>query len=73
MIAQHADVIGMTIGSECSVAGELGLRYAAICVVDNLANGVGATELTVAELERGRERNRERLIAALAGALDALG
>jgi 5'-methylthioadenosine phosphorylase len=73
LIAQHADVIGMTIGSECSVAGEVGLRYAAICVVDNLANGVGATELTVAELERGRERNRKRLVAALAGALDALG
>ena len=37
----HADVIGMTVASECVVAGELGLRYAALCVVDNLANGVG--------------------------------
>ena len=39
LIAAHADVVGMTIASECVVAGELGLDYAALCVVDNLANG----------------------------------
>src|SRR6201992_1541435 len=41
MIAPHADLVGMTIASECVIAGELGLEYAAICVVDNLANGLG--------------------------------
>ena len=41
LIAAHADVVGMTMASECIVAGELGLAYAAVCVVDNLANGVG--------------------------------
>ena len=39
MIAAHADVIGMTVASECIVAGELGMAYAAVCTVDNLANG----------------------------------
>src|SRR5918995_4956844 len=38
LIGAHADVVGMTLGSECVVAGELGVPYAAICVVDNLAN-----------------------------------
>src|SRR4051812_45096073 len=38
LIAAHADVIGMTIATESVVAGELGLRYAAVCIVDNLAN-----------------------------------
>ena len=42
MIAPHADVVGMTLGAECVIAGELGLEYAAICVVDNLANGLAA-------------------------------
>ncbi len=42
MFAQHADVVGMTMASECVVAGELGLAYASVCVVDNLANGVAA-------------------------------
>jgi len=64
-IAPHADVVGMTIASECVIAGELGLPYAAICIVDNLANGVGERELTVTEFEEGRRRNRERLAAAI--------
>ena len=41
LMAAHADVVGMTIATECVVAGELGLDYAALCVVDNLANGLG--------------------------------
>jgi len=71
LIAQHADVIGMTIASECVIAGELGLPYAAICIVDNLANGVGERELTVEEFQAGRAQNRERLSAALAAILPA--
>ena len=72
LIARHADVIGMTIASECAVAGELGLRYAAICIVDNLANGVGGRELTVEEFEAGRKRNRDRLGAAVSAIASAL-
>jgi 5'-methylthioadenosine phosphorylase len=72
-IAEHADVIGMTIASECVIAGEVGLRYAAVCMVDNLANGVGQTELEIEELERGRERNRAVLVRVLSEVLPALG
>ena len=72
VIAPQADVIGMTIASECSAAGDLGLRYAAVCVVDNLANGIGDDDLTIEELERGREGNRTRLVEALSGALPRL-
>jgi 5'-methylthioadenosine phosphorylase len=72
LAAAHAHVIGMTVGSECVIAGELGLRYAALCVVDNLANGVDGRELTVAALEANRAANRERLLAVLAAALPAL-
>ena len=72
LIAAHADVIGMTIASECVVAGELGLRYAALCMVDNLANGVGEAPLTLAEVEANRAANRAALEAAIAGALPAL-
>jgi 5'-methylthioadenosine phosphorylase len=73
LIAAHADVVGMTIASECVVAGELGLDYAALCVVDNLANGVAAAPLTVAEYESGRLANRERIEAALRSVLPELG
>jgi purine nucleoside phosphorylase len=72
LIAEHADVIGMTIASESVIAGELGLPYAAICIVDNLANGVGERELTVDEFQAGRARNRDRLSAAVAAVLPEL-
>ena len=65
LIAAHAEVIGMTVAAECVLAGELGLDYAAICIVDNLANGVAETQLTVEEFEAGKAANRERLVAAL--------
>ena len=71
-IAERADVIGMTIGTECVVAGELGISYAAICVVDNLANGVGERELSLAEIEHNRDRHRAELQRALSVALPSL-
>ena len=61
LIAPHADVVGMTIASECVVAREPGLEYAALCVVDNLANGVGPGELTVVELDDDRAANASLL------------
>jgi 5'-methylthioadenosine phosphorylase len=73
LIAAHADVVGMTIGSECVVAGELGLEYAALCVVDNLANGIGEGELDVAALEDDRLANAARLRDGLAAVLPQLG
>ncbi len=72
LIAAHADLVGMTLASECVVAGELGLPYAAVCVVDNLANGIAAEPLSPAELEADRERNAERLRADLEAALPRL-
>jgi 5'-methylthioadenosine phosphorylase len=67
-IARHADVVGMTAASECIVANELGLDYATWCVVDNVANGLGAENLTREEFEAGKVANQQRVIAAL-GAL----
>ncbi len=64
-IAQFADVVGMTVASECVLAGELDLAYAAVCVVDNLANGVGDANLTVDEFEAGKAANRAAVIATL--------
>jgi 5'-methylthioadenosine phosphorylase len=62
----------MTIAAECVAAFDLGLAYAAICVVDNLANGVGESELTTDELEAGRARNREAVVRGLELAVPAL-
>jgi 5'-methylthioadenosine phosphorylase len=73
LIAAHADVVGMTIASECVVAGELGLAYAALCVVDNLANGIGDGSLSLTELEADRVANAALLRDGLAAVLPQLG
>ena len=72
LLATFADVVGMTIGSECAAAGQLGLAYAAVCVVDNLANGLGAAPLTMTEFEAGAAANRARLLRELARVVPAL-
>jgi 5'-methylthioinosine phosphorylase len=72
LIAAHADLVGMTLASECVVAGELGLRCAAVCIVDNLANGIGAEPLSPTEVERHREANAVRLRDAFDAVLPEL-
>jgi purine nucleoside phosphorylase len=67
-----ADVVGMTIASETILAGEAALGYAAICSVDNLANGLSDAPLTVDDYRRGRERTAATLSAALGYLLPAL-
>ncbi len=71
-VAQHADVIGMTVASECIVAGEIGISYAAICMVDNLANGVSASSLELADVAAGQARHRTQIANLLGAALPAL-
>ncbi|HET9184833.1 MAG TPA: MTAP family purine nucleoside phosphorylase [Solirubrobacterales bacterium] len=73
LMAMHADVVGMTIASECAVAGELGFDYAALCVVDNLANGLAAEPVSTAGMEADRLLNAERLREGLAAVLPRLG
>jgi 5'-methylthioadenosine phosphorylase len=73
LIAPHADVVGMTLGAECVIASELGLAYAAVCVVDNLANGVADEPLSIEDVAAGAAANRRRLISALEAVLPELG
>lgn len=73
LMSTHADVVGMTIASECIVARELGLAYAAVCAVDNLANGIGSGPLEILELESARAANALQLHDGLATVLPQLG
>jgi 5'-methylthioadenosine phosphorylase len=72
LIARFADVVGMTAASECVAAQELGLRYAVLCVVDNLANGVGVHPLTPEEFEAGKRATRATVLAFLDDVVPAL-
>jgi purine nucleoside phosphorylase len=71
-LAQHADLVGMTIAAEAILAREAALAYAAICTIDNLANGIAEEPLTVEEYRRGRDRTGARLLEDLVSVLPAL-
>ncbi|MCX8172027.1 MAG: MTAP family purine nucleoside phosphorylase [Archaeoglobaceae archaeon] len=56
MIKNFADCVGMTAGSEATVAKELGIRYAVICTMDNYAHGIkGETVDYEAIIRKARE------------------
>lgn len=72
MLAAHADVVGMTVAAESILAAEAGLAYAVLCRIDNLANGVAGTPLTVAAYRANTEAGRESWLDAIRTIVDAL-
>jgi len=61
MIKKFADIVGMTMGSEATIANEMGIRYASICSVDNYANGISSKQITTKEWEDGIEKNLKNI------------
>jgi 5'-methylthioadenosine phosphorylase len=55
-----ADVVGMTLASEATLACELGMEFAALCTVDNYANGLGDQVLTYEHILSTSRENRAR-------------
>jgi 5'-methylthioadenosine phosphorylase len=64
-LARDADLVGMTLAAECIVAQEAGLAYAAVCVVDNLGNGLAPEPLTLEDFRAAAAANRAALVADL--------
>jgi 5'-methylthioadenosine phosphorylase len=72
MLARDAEVVGMTVAAEAILAREAGLAYAAVCTVDNLANGLEAEPLDVGEYHAARDRLAPKLVADLERVLPEL-
>ncbi len=62
MASAFADIVGMTLGGEASVAKELDLDYASLCSVDNFAHGIGEKPLTMKEISRCARENAEAVV-----------
>ena len=71
-LATFADVVGMTLASECFLAGEAGLAYAALVKVDNLGHGLAEEDLTVQQYLDAAADAAPAFGAALLGLVDAL-
>jgi 5'-methylthioadenosine phosphorylase len=59
-LGRIADVVGMTVASEATLACELGMEFAALCTVDNYANGLGGKVLTYEHILSTARENRAR-------------
>ncbi len=64
-LARFGDLVGMTIASEATLARELGIPFAAICTVDNYANGLADGVLTWDEVLEISRQYRDRTGAIL--------
>jgi len=54
---QGGDIVGMTCGHEATLCRELGLPYALVCIIDNMANGVAGVEISYEEFRAGVAKN----------------
>ena len=68
-----ADCVGMTIASEATIARELGLGYAALCTLDNYANGVRDRTVAQSEIQDSASRNADTCLEILARAVQRAG
>ncbi|MGA2919286.1 MTAP family purine nucleoside phosphorylase [Methanoregula sp.] len=59
-LAWIADVVGMTVASEATLACELGLQFAALCTIENYANGLGVEVLTYEHIVSVSREHRHR-------------
>ncbi|MBW2060870.1 MAG: MTAP family purine nucleoside phosphorylase [Deltaproteobacteria bacterium] len=70
LLADYADIVGMTMASEAMVAQELGLEYASICSVDNYAHGLSPTPLKEGEIGAKAAANAEKIYKIVQAYLD---
>ncbi|PKN19844.1 MAG: hypothetical protein CVU71_05615 [Deltaproteobacteria bacterium HGW-Deltaproteobacteria-6] len=65
MMANFADVVGMTMASEAVIALELGLPYASACSIDNYGNGLVEKPLSMEEIITGTRKNADMMMRLL--------
>lgn len=65
MMANFADIVGMTMANEAVIALELDLPYASVCSIDNFGNGLLKKPLTMKEIIAGTRKNADLMIQLL--------
>jgi 5'-methylthioadenosine phosphorylase len=60
MLSRVADVVGMTLASEATIATEFAMPFAGLCMVDNYAHGLGKEVLTYEHILETARANRDR-------------
>jgi 5'-methylthioadenosine phosphorylase len=72
-LAKVADVVGMTVASEATLACELKMDFAALCTIDNYANGLGKDVLSFDHILSTAKENRQRTEETLGAIIEKMG
>jgi 5'-methylthioadenosine phosphorylase len=72
-LARVADLVGMTLASEATLAGELGIPFAALCTVDNYAHGLGGEAPTWEHILEAARAHRDRTGAIVEKIVGVMG
>jgi 5'-methylthioadenosine phosphorylase len=73
MLSRVADVVGMTLASEATLALELGLRFAALCTVDNYAHGIGTEAPSWERILEAARGHQDRTTEHIQRIIDRMG
>ena len=65
MMANYADIVGMTMANEAIIALEMDLTYASACSIDNFGNGLLEKPLGMDEIIAGARKNADLMIRLL--------
>ena len=65
MMANFADIVGMTMANEAVIALEMGLPYASACSIDNFGNGLLEKPLGMEEIIAGTRKNADMMMRLL--------
>jgi len=72
LLSDYADVVGMTMASEATLAAEADIGYACLCTVDNYAHGIAAKTLSYEEILKGARNNARKAASLLPDVLRGL-
>jgi 5'-methylthioadenosine phosphorylase len=72
-LARCADLVGMTLASEATLAIELGMEFAALCPVDNYANGLGEEGLSYELIVENANKYKDRMDRIIRDLVAGLG
>lgn len=72
MMANFADIVGMTMANEAVIALEMGLPYASACSIDNFGNGLVDEPLSMEEIIAGTRRNADMMTKLLKRYIEGL-
>jgi 5'-methylthioadenosine phosphorylase len=72
-LARIADLVGMTLASEATLACELGMPFSALCTVDNYAHGLGGEAPTWEHILEASRAHGERTGSIVEKIVEVMG